>query len=58
MVHSWVGTYVVKTARGSGFKVGSAEYQGLDTGTDEGSGAHDAGFESDHKVAVVQAPAA
>ena len=58
MVHSWVGTYVVQAAGSTGFQVGGAKYQGSDTGIDEGSRAHDAWFEGDHEVAVVQAPTA
>ena len=57
MVHSWVGTYVVQAAGGAGFKVCGAKYQGLDTGIDESPSTHHAGFQGDHEVAIVQAPA-
>ena len=53
MVHSWIGTYVVQAAGRAGFKVGGAEYQGLDTGIDEGSCTHDAGLQCDHQVAII-----
>jgi len=48
MVHSWVGTYVVQAAGGAGLQVCSAKYQGLDTGIDEGSCAHNARLQGDH----------
>jgi hypothetical protein len=53
MVHSWVSTYVVQAARGSGFWVGGAKYQGSYAVIDEGSRTHNARFQGDHQVAVI-----